>query len=196
MKATGILRRIDELGRVVIPKEIRKTMKMREGEELEIYTTAEEVVLKKYSELSSMESFARSLVSVIRKVTGRSVAVTDGDVVIASNGALVPRAGQPIGEELRKVIEGRRVVVHADGKCLSLGEEKARGEVIRPILSAGDLFGALILSSDEPLTKADETVAAMGAGLFEDQIDRERSRATRGRADRRQPFGEGGRRAL
>ena len=172
MKATGILRRIDELGRVVIPKEIRKTMKMREGEELEIYTTAEEVVLKKYSELSLMESFARSLVSVIRKVTGRSVAVTDGDVVIASNGALVPRAGQPIGEELRKVIEGRRVVVHADGKCLSLGEEKARGEVIRPILSAGDLFGALILSSDEPLTKADETVAAMGAGLFEDQIDR------------------------
>ena len=70
MKATGILRRIDELGRVVIPKEIRKTMKMREGEELEIFTTEEEVVLKKYSELSSMMVFAESLVAAIRKVTG------------------------------------------------------------------------------------------------------------------------------
>jgi len=172
MKATGILRRIDELGRVVIPKEIRKTMKMREGEELEIYTTAEEVVLKKYSELSLMETFARSLVVAIKKATGHSAAVTDGDVVIASAGALAPRAGETVGEALRKVIEGRRVTVLEEDKCLIFGEEKARGEVIRPILSAGDLFGALILASDEPPTKADEIVAAMGASLFEEQIDR------------------------
>ena len=172
MKATGILRRIDELGRVVIPKEIRKTMKMREGEELEIYTTEEEVVLKKYSELSSMETFARSLVSVLRKVTGHSVAVTDGDVVVASAGDLAPRVGEAIRDDLRKVIEGRRVAVLAEEKCLPFGEGKARGEVIRPILSAGDLFGALIVCSNEPLTKADETVAAVGASLFEDQIDR------------------------
>ena len=75
MKATGILRRIDELGRVVIPKEIRKTMKMREGEELEIFTTEEEVVLKKYSELSSMESLSRSLVAAIHKASGHAAVV-------------------------------------------------------------------------------------------------------------------------
>ncbi|MBQ7712402.1 MAG: AbrB/MazE/SpoVT family DNA-binding domain-containing protein [Clostridia bacterium] len=172
MKATGILRRIDELGRVVIPKEIRKTMKMREGEELEIYTTAEEVVLKKYSELSAMETFARSLVTAIKKVTGRSAAVTDGDVVIASVGTMAPPVGSAIGDDLRKILAGRRTVVLSEEKCLPLGEKGARGEVIRPILSAGDLFGALILASDEPLTKADETVAAMGASLFEQQIDR------------------------
>ena len=86
MKATGILRRIDELGRVVIPKEIRKSMKMREGEELEIYTTDQEVVLKKYSELSSMVGFARSLTEAISKVTGKSVIITDTDKVIASSG--------------------------------------------------------------------------------------------------------------
>lgn len=172
MKATGILRRIDELGRVVIPKEIRKTMKMREGEELEIYTTAEEVVLKKYSELSAMESFARSLVTAIRKATGRSAAVTDGDVVIAAAGNLVPPVGEAVHASLRKAIDDRRTVVLSEEKCLSLGEKKARGEVIRPILSAGDLFGALILAGDEPLTRTDETIATMGASLFEEQIDR------------------------
>ena len=172
MKATGILRRIDELGRVVIPKEIRKTMKMREGEELEIFTTEEEVVLKKYSELSALETFASSLVAAIKKVTGRSAAVTDGDFVIASAGESAPRTGETVGEDLRKVIEGRRTVVLSEEKCLPFGDKKARGEVIRPILSAGDLFGALILASEEPLAKADETVAAMGANLLERQIDR------------------------
>ena len=172
MKATGILRRIDELGRVVIPKEIRKTMKMREGEELEIFTTEEEVVLKKYSELSSMETFARALVASIRKVTGRSAAVIDADKVIASAGSCVPEIGEGVGEELRERIASRRRTVLAEEKCLPLGREKARGEVIQPILSAGDLFGALILSSAEPLARSDEMIAAMGANLFEQQIDR------------------------
>ena len=172
MKATGILRRIDELGRVVIPKEIRKTMKMREGEELEIFTTEEEVVLKKYSELSSVEAFARSLVSAIKKVTGRSAAVTDGDVVIAAAGDALPEMGDALREDARRLISERRRIVLSEEKCLSLGEKKTRGEVLEPILSAGDLFGALILASEEPLSKADETVAAMGANLLERQIDR------------------------
>lgn len=172
MKATGILRRIDELGRVVIPKEIRKTMKMREGEELEIFTTEEEVVLKKYSELSAREGFARSLVAAMHKVTGRSVAVTDGDFVIAAAGKGVPAVGDGVREDLRLLISSRRRVVLAEGKCLTFGAEQMRGEIIQPILSAGDLFGALILASGEPLTKADEQLVAMGANLLEQQIDR------------------------
>ena len=172
MEATGILRRIDELGRVVIPKEIRKTMKMREGEELEIYTTEEEVVLKKYSELSSMEQFSRALVRAIRKVSARSVAVVDRDKVVASEGKGVPAVGEEVEQELRRLISARRRTILSEEKCLPLGEEKARGQIVQPILSAGDLFGALILSSVEPLTKADEQLAAMGAIFFEQQIDR------------------------
>ena len=172
MKATGILRRIDELGRVVIPKEIRKTMKMREGEELEIYTTEEEVVLKKYSELSSMESLSRSIVSAIHRASGRSAAVVDGDKVIASAGKGVPPVGENVSEELRLLISSRRQVVLSEEKCLPLGTDKGRGQVIRPILAAGDLFGALILSSGEPLGKADEQLAAVGGIFFEQQIDR------------------------
>ena len=172
MKATGILRRIDELGRVVIPKEIRKTMKMREGEELEIFTTEEEVVLKKYSELSSMESFSRSLAAAIHKVSGRSVAVADCDRIVASAGKGVPSVGDGVDEALRRLISARRRTLLAEEKCLLLGEEGARGQVIQPILAAGDLFGALILSSPEPLTKADEQLVAMGANFFEQQINR------------------------
>ena len=172
MKATGILRRIDELGRVVIPKEIRKTMKMREGEELEIFTTDEEVVLKKYSELSSLETFCRSLVHAIGKVTGKTVAVTDGDKVIASAGKGAPAVGDRIGEELHSIIATRRRTLLQEEKCLPLGEKTPRSEVIQPVIAAGDLFGALILLSEEPLGKADEQIVAMGATFLEQQIDR------------------------
>ena len=172
MKATGILRRIDELGRVVIPKEIRKTMKMREGEELEIFTTEEEVVLKKYSELSSMEDFSRSLVTAIHKASGRGVAIVDGDQVVASAGKTLPKVGDAVEEALRLLISSRKRVVLLEEKCLPFGEEKARGQVIQPIISSGDLFGALVLCSPEPTVKADEQLAQMGAILFEQQIER------------------------
>ena len=172
MKATGILRRIDELGRVVIPKEIRKTMKMREGEELEIFTTEEEVVLKKYSELSSMEALSRSLVTAMSKASGRTAVIVDGDKVIASAGKGAPAVGDPISEEMRLLISSRRQTVLAEEKVVPFGEEKMRGEVIRPILASGDLFGALILYSAEPVTKSDEQLAQMGAIFFEQQIDR------------------------
>ena len=172
MKATGILRRIDELGRVVIPKEIRKTMKMREGEELEIFTTEEEVVLKKYSELSSMESLSRSLVAAIHKASGHAAVVVDGDKVVAVAGKGMPAVGEPIEEGLRLLISSRRRTVLQEDRCLPFGEEKARGQVIQPIISSGDLFGALILVSLEPIVKADEQLAQMGAIFFEQQIER------------------------
>ena len=172
MKATGILRRIDELGRVVIPKEIRKSMKMREGEELEIYTTDQEVVLKKYSELSSMENFARSLAAAICKVTGKSVVIADADTVIASSGKGVIAEGEAIPEELRKVLSSRRKTVLEGKDLLPLGVESVRAQIVQPILAAGDLFGSFVLQSDEPPVKADEQLAATGASFFESQINR------------------------
>ena len=172
MKATGILRRIDELGRVVIPKEIRKTMKMREGEELEIYTTEEEVVLRKYSELSSMEALSASLVNAIQKASGHAAVVVDGDKVVASAGKAAPGVGEPIPEEMRLVISSRRRMVLTEEKVIPFGEEKSRGEVIQPILASGDLFGAIVLLAEEGVTKSDEQLARMGAIFFEQQIDR------------------------
>jgi len=172
MKATGILRRIDELGRVVIPKEIRKSMKMREGEELEIYTTDEEVVLKKYSEMSSLSRFAASLASAVNRVTGKGALIVDTDKVIASAGKGLPEEGAPLSEELAKVICARRKVTLAEHKCIKIGTAEARTETIHPILSAGDLFGAVIILSAEPFMKSDEQLAATCANFFEQQIDR------------------------
>ena len=172
MKATGILRRIDELGRVVIPKEIRKSMKMREGEELEIYTTEEEVVLKKYSEMSSMEGFARSLTAAIAKVTGKGAIITDTDKVIASSGKGAFGVGHPLPERLVTLIESRRKVTLAEGDLIPLGAEDVRSETVHPILSAGDLFGAVVILSKDPASKADEQLAATGANFFEEQIGR------------------------
>ena len=83
MKATGIVRRIDDLGRVVIPKEIRRTMRIREGDPLEIYTSREgEVIFKKYSLLGGVEDFAAELCETMSRSTGSVCAVTDRDTVI------------------------------------------------------------------------------------------------------------------
>ena len=172
MKATGILRRIDELGRVVIPKEIRKSMKMREGEELEIYTTEEEVVLKKYSEMSSLDSFAKSLVSAIYRVTGKAALVTDTDKVIASSGKGVVPEGTPLSESFMRALQSRRRLSYTEEKCLPFGGENVRSETIHPIMSAGDLFGAIVILSKDPQDKGDEEIAAMGAKFFEEQIGR------------------------
>ena len=172
MKATGILRRIDELGRVVIPKETRKSMKMREGEELEIYTTDQEVVLKKYSELSSMDQFAKSLAEAIKKVTGKSVVIADSDKVIASSGKGAIEVGESVPERLRNLLSERKKVILEGERLLPLGVEGVRSQIVHPILSAGDLFGSFILQSFEPPIKADEQLAATGASFFESQINR------------------------
>ena len=172
MKATGILRRIDELGRVVIPKEIRKSMKMREGEELEIYTTEEEVVLKKYSEMSSLESFARSLVAAIHRVTGKDAVVTDTDKVIASSGRGVIEAGTHLPEAIVRAMSERKKLSRGEADLLPLGGEDVRSQTLHPIVSAGDLFGAIVILSREPASRSDGDLAAMGAHFFEEQIDR------------------------
>ena len=87
MKATGIVRRIDDLGRVVIPKEIRRTMRIREGDPLEIYTDRDgEVIFKKYSPLGELASFASHLCDVINKTTGFACAISDRDAIISAAG--------------------------------------------------------------------------------------------------------------
>ena len=96
----------------------------------------------------------------------------DGDKVIAAAGKGAPSVGEPIAETLRIVISSRRRTVLAEEKVIAFGSEKMRGEVIQPILASGDLFGALILLSEESVSKADEQLVRMGAIFFEEQIER------------------------
>ena len=109
MKATGIVRRIDDLGRVVIPKEIRRTMRIREGDPLEIYTTRDgEVIFKKYSLIGGLEEFAAQFCDTLSRSTDFSAAVTDRDAVIAIAGAGKKELlGKPVSPALEQVMDQR-----------------------------------------------------------------------------------------
>ena len=116
MKATGIVRRIDDLGRVVIPKEIRRTMRIREGDPLEIYTDREgEVIFKKYSPIGELAGFAAQYAETLHKTCSLSVVICDRDAVIACSG--VPRkeyADRKISLAFEDVIEGRTLYTHKE----------------------------------------------------------------------------------
>ena len=152
MKATGIVRRIDDLGRVVIPKEIRRTMRIREGDPLEIYTDREGgVIFKKYSQLGDVSDFAAQLCDTISRVAGLPAVITDRDSCIAVGG--IPRRevmDKRISRQLEQIMEERQAVRTADHP-ISLCEDNDRVRVLVavPILSEGDVLGCVLFVSDK-----------------------------------------------
>lgn len=163
MKATGIVRRIDDLGRVVIPKEIRRTMHIREGEPLEIFTTAEgEVIFKKYSPVGELSGEAKQVVDAIHRTGGLVCAVCDRDHVVAAGGSAKKElAERRITPALEKVMETRRVFVQ--GQSTTLPEVTpvegfaAYAMVVAPILSGGDIAGAVVALSADKSSRPSET---------------------------------------
>ena len=130
MKATGIVRRIDDLGRVVIPKEIRRTMRIREGDPLEIYTTRDgEVIFKKYSLIGGLEEFAAQFCDTLSRSTDFSAAVTDRDAVIAIAGAGKKELlGKPVSPALEQVMDQRGLYC-GEGVAISDENEQFRAAV-------------------------------------------------------------------
>lgn len=149
MKATGIVRRIDDLGRVVIPKEIRRTMRIREGDPLEIYTAADgEVIFKKYSPIGELSETAHQYAEVLNRATELPVLITDRDHVIAVSGAskrdLLERR---VTEELEALMQDR--VNYAASPDIPplypiAGYEK-EAALAFPIIGGGDVSGAVML---------------------------------------------------
>ena len=159
MKATGIVRRIDDLGRVVIPKEIRRTMRIREGDPLEIYTSRDgEVIFKKYSLLGGVEDFAVQLCETMSRSTGSICAVTDRDAVIAvAGGGKRELMGKHITAELEQIMENRRLYHYTgEGAAVPVSDNSAAfmTQVAAPILSEGDLLGLVLFISPAPGTAA------------------------------------------
>ena len=154
MKATGIVRRIDDLGRVVIPKEIRRTMRIREGDPLEIYTDREgEVIFKKYSPIGELSSFAMQYAEALWKTCGIPVVICDRDAVIACAG--VPKKEyleKKISEELEDVMGGRSLFVSNDTEavCAVYDSDTYLVGCAMPIVNEGDVIGcvAALHSSD------------------------------------------------
>lgn len=155
MKATGIVRRIDELGRIVIPKEIRRTLRIREGDPLEIYTDREgQVILKKYSPIGELNEFAQEYCESLNDNTNFIAIITDRDHVIAiSGGSRKEYIEKRISPELEKLIENRTTYLTSeDEKPIKVtyeeeSPEEYTSQVISPIIMQGDPIGSVILMS-------------------------------------------------
>ncbi len=162
MKATGIVRRIDDLGRVVIPKEIRRTLRIREGDPLEIYTDREgEVILKKYSPIGELGDFAEAYAESLHNTSGHIIAVADRDSIIAvSGGSKKELLEKQLSSDVEKIIENRDTFVapSADSQKIPVvsdekGGTKYTSQVITPIISEGDAIGAVLMLSTDPKVK-------------------------------------------
>ena len=154
MKATGIVRRIDDLGRVVIPKEIRRTLRIREGDPLEIFTDSDgEVIFKKYSPIGEMSSFAEQYAEVLGKVSKRPILICDTDHIIAASG--IPKKEvleRRISSVLEEYMEARKTFIASENnteKLLPMENVDKSASLMYPIISAGDLAGAVIMLFDE-----------------------------------------------
>lgn len=172
MKATGIVRRIDDLGRVVIPKEIRRTMRIREGDPLEIYTNSEgEVIFKKYSPISEMSESAGSAADVIHKLGSAPVVIFDRDHVVAVSGVQKKEYSERrLSQGLEELLESRKGWVYeGDGKPLLPVEGVQKHAVaISPIIAAGDIAGAVCFLAPESNSKGTslQLTLAQTAAMF------------------------------
>ncbi len=165
MKATGIVRRIDDLGRIVIPKEIRRTMRIREGDPMEIFTSREgEILLKKYSPVGELSEFATSLAESLAQVLGELVCITDRDYVIAAAGTGKKEYdGKTLDMQMQSAIDKRtNAVVSADsGELMKVTTDDGRAysrQAVATILSNGDSIGAIVILSKDTGKNQDELV--------------------------------------
>ena len=179
MKATGIVRRIDDLGRVVIPKEIRRTMRIREGDPLEIYTDREgEVIFKKYSPIGELAGFAAQYVETLHKICSIAVVVTDRDAVIACAGISKKEYNdRKVSPLLEEIMEKRTMFTAKIGDTYPLTEGgSARIRCAMPILANGDLAGCVVslslgeVGSDLP-TETEAKLIQTAAGFLGKQLE-------------------------
>ena len=134
MKATGVVRRIDDLGRIVIPKEIRKTLRIKEGDPLEIFTDKEgEVILKKYSPIGELSEFATGYAETLSKTTGHIACITDKDTVIAvSGGSKKEFLEQDLSKELEQLMEDKEVYTSQDNNEISIFQIEKEKDLLYP----------------------------------------------------------------
>ena len=183
MKATGVVRRIDDLGRIVIPKEIRKVLRIKEGDPIEIFTNKDgEIILKKYSPIGEFSDFATGYAETLSKTTGHIACITDKDTVIAvSGGPKKEFLEQGLSKQLEEVMENREVYTSGEHNQVALPitqtdnyERKYNSQIIYPIISQGDVIGSVILISKEQGTKmveSDMKVIQSAAGFLGSQMD-------------------------
>lgn len=168
MKATGVVRRIDDLDRIVIPKELRRTMRIREGDSLEIFIEGEKIMLKKYSPVQNVNDFVLEFVESIYSSYKKDMVITDNEVIIAGAGSYKKDLiGKKISPRLEEKLTKRATQYLEKGEYLELTVDYdiKRPSVIKPINVYGDIIGCVIVTADSDITDVDKTLAEF-SGIF------------------------------
>ena len=181
MKATGIVRRIDELGRVVIPKEIRSTLRLKSGDLLEIFTDRDELMLKKYSPIASLEKFSEGTAKSLSDLSGHIAVICDTDEVLHASGrGQRVFDGKSLSEKMEKIMLGRKSYVAnlAEGgdvvPITGDGAEDITAQIIVPIVCNGDCLGAVALVSTDQGAKMEAgacKLAQLSATILANQFE-------------------------
>lgn len=165
MKSTGVVRRVDDLGRIVIPKEIRRTLKIRDGEELEIFVDNDIIALKKFSKMAELGDVSKKIIDVVSSLVKKTILVTDRDVVIAGSGEFKKKyLNKEISNNIENIISSRTTTIQRNVSSIELVRDinDKYSYIINPIISFGDVVGSIILiSSNNDISEFDEVISTL-----------------------------------
>ncbi len=174
MKTTGVIRRIDELGRIVIPKEIRKNLRIKDGENIEIFIEGENIILKKHSILGKIKEDSKKIVEAVNYFLKKNVIVTDRDSVVAVSGNIKKEySDRQISSYLNECIENRKQVLEENIKPVSFIEnmEEQSSYCIVPVISDGDVDGLVIITSEEKVNESDLQICQIVAKILSKSLE-------------------------
>lgn len=170
MKSTGVVRRIDELGRIVIPKEIRRNLGIRDGENVEIFTENDQIILKKYYRLNSNADLANSLCELTNNELNYNIIITNREKVIACKGVPEVLLNKTLNNDYLNIIEGREIV-NRENYTLKLAELELTGNFIYiPIISLNDSIGLVIMYNKMPFIN-EQAIGKLIASIFARKLD-------------------------
>ena len=173
MKATGVVRRIDDLGRIVIPKEIRRNLRIRDGESLEIFVDGDNVVLKKFSIMRNVDDYACNLVDSMYSILKKSVVITDGDSVIACSNDVKDLLNKSISENLCNSIKRREKIIEKYNKDLFITDDFSLNckYVINSVIANGDSVGLVIIFDSSDISDDDMLMALIASKILSKSIE-------------------------
>ena len=173
MKATGVVRRIDDLGRIVIPKEIRRNLRIRDGESLEIFVDGNNIVLKKFSIMRNVDLYASNLVDSLYSLVKKSVVITDGDSVIACSSNVKELLNKSISDKMSLCIKRRESILERYNKDLVITDDFSIDSkyVINSIIANGDSVGLVIIFDRDEIGDDDMLIASLASKILSKSIE-------------------------
>ncbi len=173
MKATGVVRRIDDLGRIVIPKEIRRNLRIRDGESLEIFVDGNNIVLKKFSILRNVDEYASNLVDSLYSLVKKSVVITDSDSIIACSNNVRELLNKSISDSMNACIKRRESILEKYEKKLVITDDFSIDckYVINSVVANGDSVGLVIIFDNDEISNDDMLIASFASKILSKSIE-------------------------